>query len=130
MLDKNVLDIKNHKFTEQERFCRQKNTYFFEKNFMAPYYGSGSTASRWHLLCIGSLFFVTEFPDISGNNFTNSRRMEGWVKLGATQWFWTCMGPLDWESSALTTKPYDGEWNKAPWWRDLFLQNNNFVMFV
>ena len=59
------------------------------KNFMAPFYGRGSTASRLEPLRGGSLLFTTKFPEISGTYFTDLGRMKGWVDLGATQWFWT-----------------------------------------
>ena len=58
------------------------------KNFMAPFYGWGSTASRQELLWGGSLLFTTKFPEIPGTHFVKLGRMKGWVKLGATQWFW------------------------------------------
>ena len=59
------------------------------KNFMAPFYGWGSTASRLQPLRGGSLLFTIQFPEIPGTHFINLRRMKGWVNLGATQWFWT-----------------------------------------
>ena len=37
-----------------------------KKNFMTPFYGWGSTASRLELLRGGSLFFTTRFPEIPG----------------------------------------------------------------
>ena len=58
-------------------------------NFMAPFYGRGSTASRLEPLQGGSLLFTTKFPEISGTHFTDLGRMKGWVDFGATQWFWT-----------------------------------------
>ena len=72
--------------------------------FMARFYGWGSTASRREPLGGGSLLFTTKFPDISGTHFTDLGRVKDWVDLGATQWFLNT-GPLDWESSALTTRP-------------------------
>ena len=59
------------------------------KNFMAPFNGWGSTASRLKPLWGGSLLFTTKFPEIPGTHFIDLRRMKGWVDLGATQWFWT-----------------------------------------
>ena len=61
----------------------------FKKNFMAPFYGWGSTASRLVPLRGDSLLFTTKFPDIPGAHFIDLGRMKGWVDLGATQWFWT-----------------------------------------
>ena len=40
-------------------------------NFMAPFYGWGSTASRQKALQGGSLFFTTKFPEIPGAIFSN-----------------------------------------------------------
>ena len=53
------------------------NKYLLKKNFMAPFYGWGSTASRLELLRGGSLLFTTKFPEISGTHFTNLGRMKG-----------------------------------------------------
>ena len=41
--------------------------YFTFKNFMAPFYGWGSTASRLEPLRGGSLLFTTKFPEIPVN---------------------------------------------------------------
>ena len=38
------------------------------KNFMAPFYGWGSTVSRLEPLWGGSLLFTTKFPEISGTH--------------------------------------------------------------
>ena len=59
------------------------------KNFMAPFYGWGSTASRLEPLRGGSLLFTTKFPEIPGTHFIDLRKLKGWVDLGATQWIWT-----------------------------------------
>ena len=59
------------------------------KNFMVPFYGWGSTASRLESLWGVSLLYNTKFPEISGTHFIDLWRMKGWVDLGATQWFWT-----------------------------------------
>ena len=58
------------------------------KNFMVPFCGWDSTATRLEPLRGGSLRFTTTFPEISATHFTNLERMRGWVDLGATQWFW------------------------------------------
>ena len=47
------------------------------KNFMAPFYGWGSTASRLEPLQGGSLLFTTKFPEIPGIHFINLGRMKG-----------------------------------------------------
>ena len=39
---------------------------YFEKNFMALFYGWGSTASRLQPLRGGSLLFTIQFPEIPG----------------------------------------------------------------
>ena len=57
----------------------------------------------------GSLLFSTKFLESPGTHLIDLGMMKGWVDLGATQWIgnqtgqWT--GPLDWESSSLTTRP-------------------------
>ena len=50
---------------------------FEKKNFMAPFYGWGSTASRLEPLRGGSLLFTTKFPDISGTHFSDLAWMKG-----------------------------------------------------
>ena len=40
-----------------------------KKNFMAPFYGWGSTASRLEPLRGGSLLFTTKFPEVPGTHF-------------------------------------------------------------
>ena len=64
-------------------------SFFFKKNFMAPFYGWGSNVSRLEPLRWGSLLFTTKFPEIPGTHFNDLERTNGWVDLGATQWFWT-----------------------------------------
>ena len=46
-------------------------------NFMAPFYGWGSTASRLEPLRGGSLLFTTKFPEIPGTHLINLGRMKG-----------------------------------------------------
>ena len=60
-----------------------------KKNFIAPFNGWGSTASRLEPLRGGSLLFTTKFPEIPATHFIDLGRMKCWVDLGATQWFWT-----------------------------------------
>ena len=68
--------IENIKRTKQ----KQKNP-----NFMAPFHGWGSTASKLELLGGGSLLFTTfyfllfKFPEIPGTHFVDLGRMKGWV---------------------------------------------------
>ena len=47
------------------------------KNFMAPFYGRGSTASRLEPLRGGSLLFTTKFPEVPGTHFIDLERMKG-----------------------------------------------------
>ena len=54
-------------------FVVKKN---LKKNFMAPFYGWGSTASRLEPLLGGSLLFTTKFSEIPGTQFINLRRMK------------------------------------------------------
>ena len=56
-------------------------------NFMAPFYGWGSTASRLEPLRGGSLLFTTKSPEIPGTHFIDLGIMKSWVDLAATQWF-------------------------------------------
>ena len=42
-----------------------------KKNFIAPFYGWGSAASRLERLRRGSLLFTTKFPEIPGTHFIN-----------------------------------------------------------
>ena len=56
-------------------------------NFMTPFYGWGSIASRLEPLQGSSLLFTTKFPEIPGTHFIDLRRMKGWADLGTTQWF-------------------------------------------
>ena len=46
------------------------------KNFMAPFYGWGSAASRLEPLQGGSLLFTTKSPEIAGTHFIDLRSMK------------------------------------------------------
>ena len=48
-----------------------------KKNFMTPFYGWGSIASRLQPLQGGSLHFTTKIPEIPGTDFIHLRRMKG-----------------------------------------------------
>ena len=48
-----------------------------KKNFMAPFYGWGSTASRLQPPRGGSLLFTTKFPEIPSTHFVDLGRMKG-----------------------------------------------------
>ena len=56
------------------RFCKKKKK---KKNFMAPFYGWGSTASRLEPLRGGSLLFTTKFPEVPGTHSIDLGRMKG-----------------------------------------------------
>ena len=47
------------------------------KNFMAPFYGWDSTASRLESLRGGSLPFTSKFPETPGTHFIDLGRMKG-----------------------------------------------------
>ena len=55
----------------QEKEAEKKKT-----NFMATFYGWGSTASRLEPLRGGSLLFTTKFPEIPGTHFIDLGRMK------------------------------------------------------
>ena len=44
---------------------------------MSPFYEWGSTASRLEPLRGGSILFTTKFPETSGTQFIELKRMEG-----------------------------------------------------
>ena len=48
-----------------------------KQNFMAPFYGWGSTASRLEPLRGGSLLFTTKFPEVPGTHSIDLGRMKG-----------------------------------------------------
>ena len=49
----------------------------FKKNFMTPFYGWSSTASRLEPLQGDSFIFTTNFPEIPGTHFNDLGRMNG-----------------------------------------------------
>ena len=66
---------------------KDRHLLIYFKNFMTPFYGWGSNASRLEPLRGGSLLFTTKFPEIPGTHFIDLGRMKGRVDLGATQWY-------------------------------------------
>ena len=76
-------------FFKFEYCCFPKVYFLLYINFMVPFYGWGSTSSRLEPLRGGSSLFTTKFPEIPGTHFIDLGRMNGWVDLGDTQWFWT-----------------------------------------
>ena len=67
----------NNKFSTVATRVIHKVKKTFKKNFMAPFYGWGSTASRLEPLRGGSLLFTTKFPEIPGTHFIDLGRMKG-----------------------------------------------------
>ena len=65
---------KNRTFSEKSYGGRVRKK---KTNFMAPFYGWGSTASRLEPLQGGSLLFTTKFPDIPGTHFIDLGRTKG-----------------------------------------------------
>ena len=61
----------------QTLFCRGESVVKKNQNFMAPFYGWGSTALRLQPLRGGSLLFTTQFPKIPGAHFLDLGRMKG-----------------------------------------------------
>ena len=61
------------KLTVSQKWTKKKK----KKNFMAPFYGWGSTASRLEPLRGGSLLFTTKFPEVPGTHFIDLGRMKG-----------------------------------------------------
>ena len=59
------------------KIVQRSNKCIYKKNFMAPFYGWGSTASSLEPLRGGSLLFTTKFPEIPGTHFIDLRRMNG-----------------------------------------------------
>ena len=55
----------------------ESRTLTLLKNFMTPFYGWGSTASRLQPLREDSLLFTIQFPEIPGTHFINLGRMKG-----------------------------------------------------
>ena len=70
-----------------DKMFRKSKVYTLNFNFMAPFCGWSSNASRLEPLRGGSLLFTTNVPEIPGTHFIALGRMKGLVDLGATQWF-------------------------------------------
>ena len=67
-----LITISPHSLTMLKTTLKKKT-----KNFMVPFYGWGSIASRLEPLRGGSLLFTTKFPDIPGTHFIDLGRMKG-----------------------------------------------------
>ena len=81
----------------------------FKKYFMASFYGWGSTASRLEPIWGGNLLFPNKFPKVPGTQFINVRRIKVFdgrrISGPLSHPVVLNTGPLDWESSTLTTRP-------------------------
>ena len=60
--------IHDHADLNRYQVCNRMHA-FKKKNFMAPFYGWGSTASRLQPLRGGNLLFTIQFPEIPGTHF-------------------------------------------------------------
>ena len=90
---KNLIE-KKHKI----KWWQNISDTFAFKNFMAPFYGWGSPASRLEPLQGGSLLFTTKFPEIPGTLFYRPRKDEKLSRPWSNPVVLNT-GPLDWESS-------------------------------
>ena len=82
------------------------NFFFKKKDFIAPFYEWGSTASRLEPLWGGSLLITTKLPEISGTRFYRPRKDE------RLSWPWS--HPL-----VLNTGPWirnPASWPLDHWW--------------
>ena len=61
----------------RHKFKKKKNKKKEKQNFMAFFYGWGSTSSRLEPLRGGRLLFTTKFPKFPGTHFINLRKMKG-----------------------------------------------------
>ena len=66
-----ALRTRNHQVELVGKKLKKKN------NFMAPFYGWGSTASRLEPFRRGSLLLTTKFPEIPGTHFIDLGGMKG-----------------------------------------------------
>ena len=67
--------------------------WVFNLNFMAPFYGLDSTASRLQPLRGGSLLFTIQFPEIPGTHFIILQKI-----------LWTANIPITWRTRRWTPK--------------------------
>ena len=75
----NIQDFNSEKLSVTKNNNNKTHVYYknFYLNFMAPFYGWGSTASRLEPLRGGSLLFTTKFPEVPGTHFIDLGRMKG-----------------------------------------------------
>ena len=86
----------------------------YKKNFVTPFYGWDSTASKPEPLRRDNLLFTTNSLEIPGTHLVDHGAMKGWVDHGASQSMILKSAPLDWESRALTTRHIYFYHNTAP----------------
>ena len=79
VVTESILKVKDSitQVQKEENFKLQMKCKKKKKNFMASFYGWGSTVSRLEPLPGGSLLFTTQFPEIPGTHFINLGRIKG-----------------------------------------------------
>ena len=79
VVTESILKVKDSitQVQKEENFKLQMKCKKKKKNFMASFYGWGSTVSRLEPLPGGSLLFTTKFPEIPGTHFIDLGRMKG-----------------------------------------------------
>ena len=70
---------------------------------MAPFLWMGFNCLKATAITRRYFIFTIQFPEIPGAHFIDLGRMKGWFGLEHPVVLNT--GPLDWESSALSTRP-------------------------
>ena len=64
-------------FFKRESEKKSQNKWQLKKNFITPFHGWGSTASRLEPLRGDSLLFTTKSPEIPGTHFIDLGRTNG-----------------------------------------------------
>ena len=70
-------DVRGRKKLEDPYFPPKIQNLKMKKNFMAPFYGWSSTASRLGATSRRQFNFTTMFPEIPDTHFIDLRRMKG-----------------------------------------------------
>ena len=75
-----TIDYRLTFYSHMKQLCKKVanklNALARKKNFMATFYGWGSTTSRLEPLRGGSLLFTTKFSEISGTHFIDLGKMK------------------------------------------------------
>ena len=78
---RDIMNVSPNILAKNQNFKKPRHSFVDETvkktNFMAPFYGLGSTASRLVPLQGGSLLYTTKFPVIPGAHFVDLGRMKG-----------------------------------------------------